>query len=607
MKPTKAFIIKINGETSEQYTKTASDSCDRIGLLWEYFWGVEGVDQYTAFEKLPFKVDVHHSQLDAAACVTASHYLVWQKIVEEDVCAVVLEHDALMLHPIDLDIPDHLLVVLGYKSKTPKVYDHKKAGVPGSLVPIEKHSGAHAYCLTPKTAQYLLDEVKQTGIIESIDNRYFLRDKPDKITKIPLAITNPVSAIGWLRKSTVWGESWDFNYPQLKTYVNNLNPKKIKLHVLGIPHTKSTREYTTCAFTQKLLNSCEMFTEMGMEVVHYGHEDSLVTCNEHVSVVSRETFDNQYRDVDWKSKGIPYLKEGLNPVYEENIANSILEINKRKQPGDFILTYWGGQQKAILDAHPDLYGCEPSIGYPSQFAPFRVYESYAMLHMMSGVEFTKDVKNNFLHCVIPSAFKLENFEYNHKKENFFLHIGRLGFGKGTHIAVEVCKKIGAELVILGAPSDPKTVLGVETWPDHVKFLGFADINTRKYWMSRAKGFFCPTLYTEPYGFVAVESQLSGTPVICTDWGGFTETVLHGVTGYRCRTFEQFCWAAENIENINPIDCRRWSETNYNYTKIGSMYKEYFEMVMGISNQENGNWRYSNPERTELDWLTKKYT
>lgn len=605
MKPTKAYILKINTKLSDIYSETAARSCRTIGLPYEFFYGVEGVDQYEAFKSLPFPVEVHHSQFDPAACVTVSHYLLWQKIVDTNECAIILEHDGIMLHAVDLDIPDNLIVVLGYKLTDPKSYNYKAAGSPRELVSVEAHSGCHAYCITPTTAKALLDELKNIGVTESIDNRYFLRDKPEKVSGIPLAITNPTCAIGWLRKSTVWENSWEFNYLPLSTFTDNMNQKAIRLHVLGVPHTKSTREYTTCAFTQKLINSCEMFKSMGMEVIHYGHPDSQVDCDEHVDVVSRETFDKEYAHIDWKKDGIPYLKEGLNDVYTESIENSIIEIGKRKQPHDFILTYWGGQQRAVCEAHEELLGCEPSIGYPSEFANLRVYESYAMLHMMSGQTFMTDIKNHFFHAVIPSAFKLENFEYRSNKENYFVHIGRLGHGKGTHIAIDVCKHIGAELVIMGAPSDPKSAGVGDRWPDHVKFIGFADIETRKHYLSRAKALFCPTLYTEPYGFVAVEAQLSGTPVICTDWGGFTETVLHGTTGYRCRTFEQFCWAAKNIETIDPAACRYWSETNYNFNKIGRMYKEYFEMVLNFFKDER-RWFAPSDSRTELAWLSKKY-
>jgi hypothetical protein len=74
------------------------------------------------------------------------------------------------------------------------------------------------------------------------------------------------------------------------------------------------------------------------------------------------------------------------------------------------------------------------------------------------------------------------------------------------------------------------------------------------------------------GNEAIEAQLRGTPVISTDWGGFTGTVLHGTTGFRCRTLEQFVWAAKNIDQIDPADCRRWAQTNYGPERIAPMFK-----------------------------------
>ena len=49
---------------------------------------------------------------------------------------------------------------------------------------------------------------------------------------------------------------------------------KFRLHVIGMPHTRTTKEYNACAFTQKALKFCKMMTDRGHTVYHYGVEGS---------------------------------------------------------------------------------------------------------------------------------------------------------------------------------------------------------------------------------------------------------------------------------------------------------------------------------------------
>lgn len=100
-------------------------------------------------------------------------------------------------------------------------------------------------------------------------------------------------------------------------------------------------------------------------------------------------------------------------------------------------------------------------------------------------------------------------------------------------------------------------------------------------MSKAKALFLPTLYLEPFGYVVLEANLSGTPVITTDFGAFPETVKHGVSGFRCRTFKEFCEAAKNVENLKPSECRDWA-SNFTLDKIAPMYKRYFTQILDLA-------------------------
>lgn len=376
----------------------------------------------------------------------------------------------------------------------------------------------------------------------------------------------------------------------------------IRLHVLAVPHTASTKEYTVCAFTQKVINFCKMYKEQGMYVIHYGHERSEVVCDEHVTVTNDDILHQAYGDYDWKSQGLLYNTTDI--AYQTFNENCIKEIEKRKQPGDIILPFFGLAQKPVTDAFPDLFAVEPSIGYASHYAPYKVYESYAVMHGLQGSHYVSSADSRYYDVVIPSGLDVTEFEYREKKDDYFLMMGRLMWTKGVQIAAQVTERLGVKLILAGTTYGPHDCNLPDGWPKHVEYVGYADVEKRKKLMAGARGLFCPTLYSEPFGYVAIEAMMSGTPVISTDWGAFTETVQHGVTGFRCRTFDQFLFAAKNIDTISPKACRDWAVANYSFDKVGKMYKEYFQSIKDLSAPTG--WYTEHPERTEYESLTKIY-
>jgi glycosyltransferase involved in cell wall biosynthesis len=372
----------------------------------------------------------------------------------------------------------------------------------------------------------------------------------------------------------------------------------MRFHILGLPHTVSSKEYNACAYTQKVVKFGKMMTARGHEVIHYGHEESNLDCTEHVTVLSTEDWKKSYGDHDWRKHFFKFNTG--DHAYQTFYKNAIVEVGKRKQKNDFILPFWGSGVRPVCDAHPDLICVEPGIGYAGgHWARFKIFESYAIYHAYYGLDSVGTCKQDWYDVVIPNYFDPDDFTFNDKKEDYFLFLGRVYEGKGVNIAVQATEAIGAKLIIAGQNS--LTQMGYKEIPSHVTEIGYADVATRKELMSKAKGAFVASLYTEPFGGVQVEMLFSGTPTITTDWGSFTENNIHGITGYRCRTFEQFTWAAKNIDKIKPSNCRDYA-MNFSLNKVAEMYEEYFQSVLNIY---NGNgWYEKNNERTDLNWLTK---
>lgn len=226
----KAYILRIENEISKEYANFAAQSCLDNNIEPIFFKGFQNMPARAAlrmsgleaFEGLPDSDFLHldnPSQMDKAFCCTAGHLAIWKYIAEgEDDAAIVLEHDAIMLSPLTFEIPDGKIVVLGYKVKEPDRYSHKEALLKHrhELIDIDGHEGAHAYAMTKKTAQYLVNEIKSKGLRGAIDNEYFIRGQ--RRTAVPLVIASPTPALGWIRESTIWHQGAFRNYDFIPSF-----------------------------------------------------------------------------------------------------------------------------------------------------------------------------------------------------------------------------------------------------------------------------------------------------------------------------------------------------------------------------------------------------
>ena len=358
----------------------------------------------------------------------------------------------------------------------------------------------------------------------------------------------------------------------------------MRFHALGLQHTITSKEYVACAFTQKVLKFCSMMTLRGHTVIHYGHEDSRVECTEHVTVLSREDYNRVYGGHDFKSKLFSFDQD--DDAYLTFNANAIREINARKQPGDFLLAFWGsGHQSICQGAGEGMRVVEPGIGYPyGHFAEYKIFESYAVYHSFTNISRVANcvgIDTWSKEAIIPNYFDVSDFVDTvvpgKDRGDYFLFVGRIGCAKGVDHAIRMTERLGIRLLIAGQNSDDGLKeVGMYPPPGHVEIIGHVDVEKRKTLMANAKAVVCMSMFTEPFCGVHVEAMMSGTPVITGDWGAFTEFNVHGVTGFRCRTLEQMVDAGRRIHEIDPMMCRKWAFDNFSTDRVAEMYEAFFE-------------------------------
>jgi len=382
----------------------------------------------------------------------------------------------------------------------------------------------------------------------------------------------------------------------------------MRFHIPGLPHTVTNKKFCHCAFTQKVYKLCDMLHSLGHDIIHYGCEGSDPVCTEHIDVIT-DDFRKQYYPDEWHDKQWDY--DVKDECHKQYFNKTITEIKKRRTDDDFLLCSWGWGHQPIASALSDsIMVVEPGIGYKDTFCSFRVFESYNWMSHVYG-QGQMDSKTGkrvaqengrFFDAVIPNYFDPDDFDYTpNDKEDYFLFLGRIVKRKGIHVAVDVMTRIGGHLKVAGQGQFNKMP---SRCGEIIEHIGFVNVEQRRQLLAKAKAVIMPTLYIEPFGGVAVEAMMSGTPVISTDWGVFPETVLHGLTGYRCRTLEQFEWACRNIENISPETCRTWAMNNFAMDRVAKMYQEYFEFLSYT--KEKAGWYKMNRQRSEMSWLDKQY-
>ena len=343
------------------------------------------------------------------------------------------------------------------------------------------------------------------------------------------------------------------------------------LHVCALPHTNTVPAYFSCAYTAKVFYFCRMMKDRGHEVYLYGGEQNEAPCDKHIVCVSESERAAHVGDKHFTSASFDYnLPFWRN--FNDKVAKAIKE--NRKDKTDFICIIAGYAQKQIADELPEMMSVEFGVGYGGSFSKYKVFESYAWMHLCYGAARGGDphgVDGNWWDVVIPGYLDPNQFPFSEEKDDYYLFIGRLIDRKGYRIAADVCFDLGKKLVVAGQGEPP---LGCE-------YVGVVGPEERGRLMSRAKAVFVPTIYIEPFGNVNTEAQACGTPVITTDWGAFTETVIDGVTGFRCRTFGEFKRAAVNAESLDPHVIRQRAVETYSLDAIGKRYEDYFTRLLHL--------------------------
>jgi hypothetical protein len=99
----------------------------------------------------------------------------------------------------------------------------------------------------------------------------------------------------------------------------------------------------------------------------------------------------------------------------------------------------------------------------------------------------------------------------------------------------------------------------------------------------------PTRFIEPFGGSVVEAALCGTPGIVADQGGMTETVIQGVTGFRCKTLGDYLYAIEHVDRLDRAAIGKHARMKYTLDATRPLYIRAIETLHELCSGGGLGW------------------
>lgn len=366
------------------------------------------------------------------------------------------------------------------------------------------------------------------------------------------------------------------------------------LHLIGLFHTIPSRKYSHCAFTQKQLRFGPMMEDRGYKVIEYSNGES-ESGVEQVQILTEKELE-ELRTAKSIKDFVGNDATIGSDLWAMFNARLIERMRARVEDKDIICYPFG-------DCHPDLRVLFPScphvetgIGYPDTFSQFRVFESSAWMHYHYGKE--KAVNGRNYNWVVPNYYDLGDWDMKTEKGKYILYFGRIAPTKGLETIMEIGKRleklaphVPRRLIICGQ-GDPTSYL--ERCPS-IEYKEPIHGRDRSDLLGNAYCVLMPTMFIEPFGGSGVEAQLCGTPLIGINYGAFQETVVDGVTGFRCNTLGDWLRAIERVGDLNRETIASMARKKYSLETCGKLYDQIFKDIIDLGDK---GWYSEHSNRIE---------
>ena len=383
-----------------------------------------------------------------------------------------------------------------------------------------------------------------------------------------------------------------------------------RFHAVGVATTETNDKFAGCPYTDPMRGLIAGLVKGGHEVYHYCNPGS-ESAGEDIFVTKQGFLQDAFGLEHYSQYHADPKPDGWSRVCRDFSIATASEIRKRAEQNDFVLFPCDGTQD-MIDLLNDIEGLrfvETNIGYNDPLAEFRIFPTHTWRSFWRGrsdraqslFEIVQETSaanghvNPINHnpnvmvsvteprwvydAVIPFLTNPSQFECCEDKEDYYLFLGRIIHSKGILEAIAFTEQIGKRLVIAG-PGDYFQAFGQKP-PKHVDFFGMADVDARRKLLAKAKCLLAFTRYNEPCGKIVLEAGWSATAVNTSNSGGFTETVVEGVNGFRGDCMAEWIENDAKLETLEPKTIREHAEQRFSPEVLLPRYEKFWKRIDGF--------------------------
>ena len=217
----------------------------------------------------------------------------------------------------------------------------------------------------------------------------------------------------------------------------------------------------------------------------------------------------------------------------------------------------------------------------------RVYHEHKDPYYVSISDSDRDAGLPYV-ATVYNGIDLSNLSFNETPGDKLVHYGRIHNDKGTHLAIDVAKRCGRDLIIAGIIQDQgyfDNLVKPHINNSSIQYIGPVNPAQRDALLKEARAVIHLNLIPERFGLVMAESNAAGVPVIAMDLGSCREVIADKETGYLVNNIEEAVEAVGKIEQIDRKKCRQRVEENFTIDCMAAGYEKVYEEIFRRQEQK----------------------